>query len=142
MSTAAEHERKHDRLAIAEAYADYLVHPPNGLEADLFGSTNVVVNGPLALIQMGLSAQVDLLEKLARDELLTSPSQAPAQTDERLTVMDTEPCAYCGHSAAQHTDEGCQVEDLVKVTSRGKDTKLSRCGCDGYEAPAQTPEKP
>ncbi len=48
--------------------------PPNGLEVDLFGSTNVVVNGPLALIQMGLSAQVDLLEKLARDGLLLNPN--------------------------------------------------------------------
>lgn len=50
-------------------------------------------------------------------------------------------CAYCGHNPAQHNDDGCQAEDLVKVTSRGKATKLSRCGCDKYEPPAQTPEE-
>ena len=75
MSTASEQERHHDRLGIATAYADYLLHPPNGLESDLFGSTNCVVNGPLALIQCGLQSQVDLLERLSRDGLLLVPTE-------------------------------------------------------------------
>ena len=70
MSTASEHERKHDRLAIAESYEQYLMHAPNGMEVDLFGYADVLVNAPLALIQHGLQCQVNLLERLSRDGLL------------------------------------------------------------------------
>ena len=70
MSTAAEHEQRHDRLAIAEAYEDYLDSAPNGLENDLFDDTNVFINAPLALIQCSIKCQVDLLERLSRDGLL------------------------------------------------------------------------
>lgn len=79
MSTAGDHERRHDRLAIAEAYVDYLDGFPNGLEYDLFGMATVFENAPLAMIQCSLACQVDLLERLSRDGLLLVPPAPPEE---------------------------------------------------------------
>lgn len=78
MSTASEQESRHERLSIAEAYSDYLTHPPNGMEHDLFGDANVVINAPLALIQCSLQCEVSVLQRLASAGLLLNP-EAPAQ---------------------------------------------------------------